>query len=224
MTQPAGNELVVRTSQLDELARLGTWLAALEGGSHDPKALGAAAALRFYYAQQLDLPATAVAEMTVINGRLFMGAQLLRALAERRGYRVLRKDASDQSCTAVLLNAAGEVLGEATFTLEQARHAGLVREKSAWKTHPGRMLWARASTNVIRDFAPAVSLGIGEEGEIVEYTGQTVGPQEPEEEEVEWPAGYESEEAVQEELEKVATEVEPTTFKVPAAVQEQLDP
>lgn len=218
MTQPtAGNELVVRTSQLDELARLGTWLAALEGGSHDPKSLGAAAALRFYYAQQLDLPATAVAEMTVINGRVFMGAQLLRALAERRGYRVIRKDASDETCTAVLLNAAGEVLGEATFTMEQAKHAGLVRERSPWKTHPGRMLWARASTNVIRDFAPAVSLGIGEESEIVEYTGQTTAPDD--DEEIPWEP---SEREVEEELEKQGAVKVTSTFIPPVDVQETI--
>jgi hypothetical protein len=195
----------------------------LESGAHDQKALGAAAALRFYYAQQLELPATAVAEMTVINGRLFMGAQLLRALAERRGYRVLRLDSSDESCTAVLLDRNGERLGDATFTIEQAQKAGLIRDRSAWKTHPARMLWARASTNVIRDFAPAVSLGIGEDSEIPEYQGETI-EQDPADE-VEWPGEPGEWEAAQMADETGDTEPagEQSPFQAPAGVQTPLE-
>lgn len=159
---------------LDRLARLGQWLAALEADGRDEKSRGAAAALRFYYAEQLDLPATAVAELTVIKGRLYVSAQLLRALAERSGYRVVRKAGDDTTCTAALLSPAGEELGTATFTIEQAQRAGLIRDSSAWKTHPGRMLWARASKNVIVDFAPGVALGIALDDEASEYSGQAV--------------------------------------------------
>jgi hypothetical protein len=157
--------------ELDRFARLGTWLAALESGKDDANSRGAAAALRFYYADELELPATAVSELTVINGKLFIGAQLLRALAERAGYRVARLESSDETCTASLLRLdTAEELGRTTFTIEEAKAAGLIRDRSAWKTHPGRMLWARASTLVIRDFAPAVSLGMYSTDEIPEVT------------------------------------------------------
>jgi hypothetical protein len=157
--------------ELDRYARLGVWLAALESGKQDANSAGAAAALRFYYADSLELPATAVAEITVIKGKLFIGAQLLRALAERGGYRVARLESNDETCTAVLVvRETGEELGRTTFTLEHAKRAGLIRDGSAWKTHPARMLWARASTLVIRDFAPAVSLGMYGEDEISEVT------------------------------------------------------
>jgi hypothetical protein len=153
------------------------WLAALESGQQDANSKGAAAALRFYYAEQLELPATAVAELTVINGRLFIGAQLLRALANRAGYRVTRTDSSDESCTAALVSIdTGEQLGTTTFTMDDAKRAGLIRDRSPWKTHPARMLWARASTLVIRDFAPAVSLGMFSADEIPEITGQPAIP------------------------------------------------
>ena len=75
-------QLVVRENRLDDLARLGAWLALSESGASDEKARGAAAALRLYYAAELGLPPLAVAELSVIKGRLFVSAQLMRALAE----------------------------------------------------------------------------------------------------------------------------------------------
>src|SRR5262252_5918912 len=101
--------------ELDRYARLGTWLAALESGKDDANSRGAANALRFYYAEELELPATAVAEITVINGRLFIGAQLLRALAMRAGYRVARSESTDELCTAQLFQD-DRLLGSTTFT------------------------------------------------------------------------------------------------------------
>jgi len=181
-------DLVVREpTRLDELARLGTWLALSESGSNSEKAVGASAALRLYYAAELGLPAPAVAELSVINGRLFMSAQLLRALAEREGYRVYRGHSDDESCTAVLMRESVE-LGRATFTIENAKTAGL-GGRGAWKTHPARMLWARASKNVIVDFAPGVALGIALDDEAQEFTGQTVPDDVP------WPEDADIEEA-----------------------------
>ena len=70
--------------------------------------------------------------------------------------------------------------------MEQAKKAGLVGAGSAWTSHPGRMLWARASKNVIVDYAPAVALGLALDDEAVEYTGTIVDatdvPDWPEEE------------------------------------------
>ena len=161
-------ELVKQPSQLDEIARLGLWLAASESGVDSANAKGATAALRLYYARELGLTPMAAAELTVIKGRLYVGAQLLRALAIRAGYRVFRLDASDQSCTARIVTQDGRIVGESTFTLEQATKAGLVRSGSPWTTHPGRMLWARASKNAIVDFAPEVALGMALDDELQE--------------------------------------------------------
>ena len=111
----------------------------------------------------------------MIKGRLFVSAQLLRALAERHGYRVQRINSDDTAATAVL-ERNGEELGRSTFTIEDAKRAGLIRPNSAWQTHPGRMCWARASKNVIVDYAPGVALGLALDDEAAEYTGQTNPP------------------------------------------------
>jgi|SRR5215471_7147652 len=148
-------------SDLDDLARLGQWLAWSESGKDDERSRGASAALRLYYARELGLTPMAAASLSVIAGKLVIGADLARALARRSGYRVRRIQSDDQVCIAdIVVIQTGEILGDATFTIEDARRAGLIRDRSAWKTHPARMLWARASVYAIKDHTPEVLLGI----------------------------------------------------------------
>lgn len=146
--------------EVDRLARIGQWLAASETGGNDQTSLAMAAALRLYYAAELGLPPMAASELSVIKGRLFVQAKLLRALANRAGYQIAKTDDSDTACTAVLFNMEGQEVGRYTFTLEDAKRAGLVREGSAWNTHPARMLWARASKYVLDDYVPHITLGL----------------------------------------------------------------
>ena len=89
-----------------------------------------------------------------------ISAELLRALAERAGYRVLRVAGTDTTCTAAIVVAAtGVELGRSTYTMDDAARAGDAN-KDNYKRHPGRMLWARASAHAVLTFAPAVSLGL----------------------------------------------------------------
>jgi hypothetical protein len=174
MTDPTSS-LAIRDPELGRIATLGKWLALSEAAKDDQQTKGASAALRLYYAEKLDLPPLATAELSVIRGRLVVGAKLLRALAARHGYRVVKLESTDTSCTAALVELhSGLELGRATFTIDDAKRAGLVRERSAWVTHPARMLWARASKFVIDDNAPEVSLGIVTEDEMAEIQGQPV--------------------------------------------------
>ena len=142
---------------------------------------GAAAALRFALAHELGLSATAaISELSFIHGRLNLSAQLVRAMADREGYRVVRVDDTDEACTAVLVDkASGQEIGRTTYTIEDARRAGLIRDRSNWKTAPARMLWARASKRVVDDFAPAVSLGITTPEEEAEISGPRTWDDDP---------------------------------------------
>lgn len=172
---------------LDELSRVGAWLAMSETGKDDPKVKGAAAALRLYFARELGLSPLAASELAVINGRLVVGAALLRALAGRAGYRVIRAESTPETCTVrLVVDRTGEVLGESTFTMADAERAGLIRDRSAWKTHPARMLWARASSYAIRDWAPEVALGMTLDDEVAEAAPAVDGdlPWDPEPEPV----------------------------------------
>lgn len=161
--------------ELDGIARLGQWLAASEVERPNEKQQGAAAALRIYFARELGLSPLAASELSVIRGRLVVSAKLLRARAAQYGYRVVKVQGDDKTCTAALREReSGELVGEYTFTIEDARKAGLVKEKSGWERYPARMLWARASKYVIDDNAPEASLGLLLEDEAAEITGEVV--------------------------------------------------
>lgn len=145
--------------ELDRAARLGMWLAAAESNSNDPNAKGMAAALRIQYAESLGLPAHAAAEIHLIRGNLTLSAKMCRALANQHGLRVIRVDETPTSCTAAVVEiASGRELGRTTYTLEQAKKAGLRGDN--WEKHTDRMLWARASKRVLDDFAPHVTVGV----------------------------------------------------------------
>lgn len=158
--------------ELDQWARLGRWLAAAESERKDAESLGAAAALRFYLAQQLGLAPLAASELSMVKGRLVVGAKLVRALARNRGFKVKPLEVAGvdaaESCTAVLYDENDNEVGRVTYTLEQARTAGLVKDGSGYLKNPERMLWARASKRVVDDFAPDVSLGLLSEEEAEE--------------------------------------------------------
>jgi hypothetical protein len=151
-------EQIARDTDLDRIARLGMWLAAAESNSNDPKAKGMAAALRIGYAESLGLPAHAAGEIHIIKGNLTLSAKMCRALAHKHGLRVIRKKATDDSCTAAVVDAAGVELGDATYTLAQAKREG--RSGDNWTKYPDRMMWARASKRALDDFAPWVTLGV----------------------------------------------------------------
>lgn len=170
--------VVTRTpdAKYDRFARLGQWLAAAEG-SKDPRgADGMAAAYRIAAADELGLSPLAAGELFVQNGRLRVQALLLRAIAEGRGYKVEPKEQplSPTSCTAVL-SRDGVVVGESTFTIDDAKAADLLK-KDNYQRYPARMLWARASTNVIRDYAPSVAVGIVTDEEIDANQADYDGP------------------------------------------------
>jgi hypothetical protein len=174
-TETVGSEPTVQAqppalreeSELDELARLGSWRALAEQRNPDAKAQGAAGALAFYFARELGLPPLAALELAVVRGRLVVSARLLRALAARQGLRVAVRERSDERCTVSLVVAAtGEELGRSTFTVDDAKRAGLIREGSAWITHPSSMLFARASSRAIYDYAPDVALGLTTQEEV----------------------------------------------------------
>jgi len=148
--------------ELEKYRQLGRWLSLAELDEDTAESKGAAAALRFALAAELGVnPTAALTELSFIHGRLNLSAQLVRALADRDGYRVKRVELTPEYCTAALIDkATGEVLSEVTYTMEDARAAGLIRAGGGWTKSPQRMLWARASKRVVDDFAPAVSLGI----------------------------------------------------------------
>ena len=96
-----------------------------------------------------------------VQGKPVIDATLQRALATRAGYRILVTDASRTSVTAkVVLTATGETLGSVTYTIEDARTAGLAG-KDNWKKNPEDMLVARATSRAVRRYCSDALVGGG---------------------------------------------------------------
>src|SRR5215813_1213765 len=110
------NELAIPTrGHLDDLKVLGYWLSLAEADDRSEKGRGAAAALRLYWAEELGLAPMAANDIPLIKGRPYVQANVARALAQRRGYRVEPHEVSATSATAIL-SLHGEEIGRATFT------------------------------------------------------------------------------------------------------------
>lgn len=92
-----------------------------------------------------------------VQGKPVIDSTLQRALAIAAGYRLTITHADDQRAT-VAVSRNGEQLGTASFTIEEARTAGLAN-KDNWKRHPTDMMVARATTRAIKWFCPEALLG-----------------------------------------------------------------
>jgi hypothetical protein len=109
-----------------------------------------------------------------------------------------------KTCTAIL-KRDGRVVGESTFTLDDAVAAGLGQKKN-YQTYPARMLWARASTNVIRDWAPSVAVGLVTEEEVDAEQPDAIDGDYVE---MDTAAQYEAEQAILADAEALAADQEP---------------
>ena len=109
------------------------------------------------HARGIDL-LTAMQSVAFVQGKPVIDASMQRALAKRSGYRVIVTEASPKSATVKVSDADGE-LGSATYTLDDAKRAGL-DGKDNWKKNPEDMLVARATTRAMRRFAAEVMVGV----------------------------------------------------------------
>ncbi len=118
----------------------------------------AQAMVKIQAGRELGVPAIAsMTSINVIKGRITMSAQLMAGLLQRAGYRLVTTWQGNEACTVEVSDSQG-VLGSASFSLEDARRAGLSGQN--WSKYPRNMLYARAVSNAARWYAPGVLLGV----------------------------------------------------------------
>lgn len=96
----------------------------------------------------------------VVRGNVQLRGTLLLSFVRKHpdyDYRVTEH--TDEAATVVIYRH-GEVEGESRFTIEDAKRAGLVKDGSPWKAHPGNMCIWRAASNAVKFFAPDLLGGI----------------------------------------------------------------
>lgn len=120
-------------------------------------------AVKIMAGQELGVPAYAAARgIDIINGQVAPDAGLTAALVKGSGryrYHVAQWDA--QSCLIhwyELVSSEWLALGSSSFTLDEAKTAGLMRN-AAWTHYPKAMLWARAMTQGARAYCPDIFIG-----------------------------------------------------------------
>lgn len=116
----------------------------------------AQAVIKIQAGAELGLPAFAsMSGIAIIQGKAVLGANLIATLVEndpRYGYKVIRSD--DTACE-IEFYKNGKVSGKTSFTIQEARNAGLA-EKDVWKKYPSDLLFARCISRGTRRFAPGV--------------------------------------------------------------------
>jgi len=117
--------------------------------------------LAMEYGRALGLPvATVLTSVHVIDGRPSMSAELMQALIRRAGHRIrITGDRQSASC-AIVRKDDPDFTYTATFTMDDARAAKLVKPDSNWVKYPQAMLLARATSACARQACADVLAGV----------------------------------------------------------------
>lgn len=154
----ASGTLTIRT--MDDLARLGNMLA--QSGYFTDAREAAQAGVKVLAGLEMGIGAfAAMSGIHIIEGKPSVGAGLMAAAVKRHpkyDYRVKRHDA--EACV-IAFYEDGEVVGESSFTIEDAKQAGVAFKSrqgypTPWAKNPRNMLFARALSNGVRWYCPDV--------------------------------------------------------------------
>jgi len=119
-------------------------------------------------ARALDVSAFwALQSMHVIEGKLSMAAELMRALVIRAGHRIRVVERSMNRAVVEIKRSDSDTPYRAEFSWEDAKAAGL-ENKTNWKAYRKSMLVARATSIAVRDECADVMFGVA-------YTPEELG-------------------------------------------------
>lgn len=108
--------------------------------------------------------ATALMNIYNVNGMPTMKADLKLALAKRHPeYAGCEIDANEERCIVKMKRRNKNGTEEAitsTFTIDDAKRAGLFPKKDNWRMYPQRMLKARAISYAVNDLFPDIVFGM----------------------------------------------------------------
>lgn len=106
-------------------------------------------------------PLQALASIAVINGRATLSSDLMAAVIRRAGHTLRIVENSPESVTATLIRADDKTFKfEVTWDKDKATKAGLWGQRGPWSQYPTQMLRARAITEVARQGASEVLMGM----------------------------------------------------------------
>lgn len=141
-------------TNLDDLQRLSKMMG-VSGFFKDAQDV-AKAGVKILAGQEIGIsPVASLTHIYFINGKLAYEAQILASALKRRGYDYRIRTHTDKECSIEFFNENKESLGHSTFTIDDAKKAGL-DSKDVWKKYPRNLLFGRSMTNGCRWFCPDI--------------------------------------------------------------------
>lgn len=104
-------------------------------------------------------PMQALQSIHIIDGRPQPSSELMRALVQSAGHELWTVESTRVKATVRGRRRNSAIVAEATFTMEDAKDAGIAF-KSNWKKYPRAMLRARAYGDLCRDHFAAETRGL----------------------------------------------------------------
>jgi hypothetical protein len=119
-------------------------------------------------------PFTAIKEIYIIQGRMTLSSHLMALLIKKHPlYNYKIKEHTDQLCSIEFFEN-GESQGISTFTLDDAKKAGLTTDQKLYSKYTKNMLYSRAMSNGAKWYCPLVfGGGVYTPEEIQETTEQS---------------------------------------------------
>ncbi len=112
------------------------------------------------YGSELEIPPmTALQTMSIISGKICMAAQMMLTLALKRGVEYKITVDSDKE-VVVIFSRKGFEPYISSFSIEEAKRAGIFKAQGGWEKWPRDMCFWRAVTRGLRRIAPDVILGL----------------------------------------------------------------
>lgn len=114
-------------------------------------------------------PLQAIQNIAVINGRPSLwGDALLALIRAHESFESILEEQSDAQAICTV-KRKGEPEKTVTFSMEDAKRAGLSGKEGPWRTYPKRMMQMRARAFALRDTWPDVLKGISVAEEVNDY-------------------------------------------------------
>lgn len=125
-------------------------------------------------------PLQAMQNIAVINGRPALWGDSVIALVRSSPLcEYVREEATEHSATCTV-KRRGEAETSRTFTMDQAKKAGLLGKQGPWSQYPQRMMQMRARSWALRDVFPDVLRGMPVAEEVMDIpTEREVNPNAP---------------------------------------------
>lgn len=155
--------MVFAPTNLAELTSFATWLSKSKLIPSDLQGRPEDVAIILMWGFELQVsPMQSLALIHCIKGRPTCAAELMHALVLRSGVCLYWQivETSDTSCTIETQRKGAKAPVAITWTIEQAKRAGLVQRNPTYAAHPDAMLRARAGAALARAVYPDVIRGL----------------------------------------------------------------